>query len=271
VLFLDASGCLLVAELKRDRAADTTDLQALKYAAFCSTMTVAEVIEEYAAFHKVTADDARSAVVGHAPAVEDEGLGSIRIRLVAGSFGPSVTSVVQWLLDSSEIDIGCVQVTVRLLSGESAVVTSRLVLPVPSTENYIVRRRRREQEQQARSQRTRAANTVPVLAEAGLIAEGTELKLGLETLLTKWRPAVEQLLAKNPDAGIAEWNGSLTSRSMRWRVDGEVYSLTGLTKRVLEEAGLHPPDAVAGPDHWLLPDGTAMYRAAVALRDRENS
>src|SRR5687768_12784968 len=58
VLFLDRSGSLLIAELKRDRASDTTDLQALKYAAFCSTMTVDEVIEEYERFHHTTEDEA---------------------------------------------------------------------------------------------------------------------------------------------------------------------------------------------------------------------
>jgi hypothetical protein len=108
---------------------------------------------------------------------------------------------------------------------------------------------------------------VQALAEAGLIEEGTVLRLGLDTLVSRWRPYVERLLEEHPDAGVAEWSGVLTARSMRWRFDGEVYSLTALTKRVLEEAGFDPPDAIAGPDHWLLPNGTAMYRAAVELRD----
>ncbi|HUG64319.1 MAG TPA: hypothetical protein VMK83_03805 [Gaiellaceae bacterium] len=54
---------------------------------------------------------------------------------------------------------------------------------------------------------------------------------------------------------------------MRWRFDGEIYSLTGLTKRVLQEAGVDPPDSIPGPDFWLLPNGTAMYPAAAALRE----
>ena len=58
--------------------------------------------------------------------------------------------------------------------------------------------------------------------------------------------------------GVAEWNGALTARSMKWRFDGDVYSLTGLTKRVLQEAGIDPPDAIPGPDFWLLPNGTAL-------------
>ena len=45
VLFVDHNGSPLVAELKRDRATDTTELQALKYAAYCSELTVDELVE----------------------------------------------------------------------------------------------------------------------------------------------------------------------------------------------------------------------------------
>jgi hypothetical protein len=121
VLFLDRSGSLLIAELKRDRAPDTTDLQALKYAAFSSTMTVEDVVEEYERFHGTTEDAGRAAILSHAPGVDEDGIGPTRIRLVAGSFGPAVTSVVLWLRDFG-IDIGCVQVTARLLDGDSAMV-----------------------------------------------------------------------------------------------------------------------------------------------------
>jgi hypothetical protein len=77
---------------------------------------------------------------------------------------------------------------------------------------------------------------------------------------------VEQLLEAHPGTGVAEWNGDLSARSIRWRHDGELYSLTGLTKNVLEMAGVEPPDALPGPDYWLLPDGRPMYKASVELR-----
>lgn len=267
VLFLDSSGSLVVAELKRDRASDTVDLQALKYAAFCSTLTVDEVVEEYQRFHSCTEDEARSRIVAHAPTIEEEGIGKTRIRLVAGSFGPAVTSVVLWLRDF-DIDIGCVQVTARRLDGESAMITARQLLPLPLTEDYLVRRRRREQEQEERTRSNRGTNSVRVLADAGLIEEGMTIRLGLDTLVNRWRPMVEQFLNQHPEAGFAEWTGEVTPRSMRWRHDGELYSLTGLTKTVLESAGIERPEAVAGPDHWLLPDGRAMYQAALELRER---
>ena len=265
VLFLDSEGCLVVAELKRDRASDTTDLQALKYAAFCSTLTVDDVVEEFVRFHAADETAGRDAVLSHAPHIEEEGLGGTKIRLVAGDFGPSVTSVVLWLRDFG-LDIGCVQVTARLLDGERATITARQLLPLPVAEDYTVRRRRREQEQDERVRSSRGSSSIQVLANAGLLEAGTELRLGLDAITSSWRPAVEHLLEAQPSAGVAEWTGDLSARSIRWRLDGELYSLTGLTKTVLLMAGVEPPEALPGPDYWLLPDGRPMYKASVELR-----
>jgi len=227
VLFLTDTGSLLVAELKRDRAADTTDMQALKYAAFCSTMTVDDVVEEYQRFHSVSHDQARTRLHDHTPQIEEDGLGEVQIRLVAGSFGPAVTSVVLWLRDYG-LDIGCVQLTARLLDGESAVISGRQLLPLPVTEDYVVRRRRREQEQEERTRRSRGANTLRELAEAGIIEPGTTVSISLDTLWAAWRPGVEALLADHPQARLATWNGDVTARSWRWHHDDALYSLTGL-------------------------------------------
>jgi len=51
VLALDRVGKLVVIELKRDRADKTTDLQGLKYAGFCSTLTAEDIQELYRKFH----------------------------------------------------------------------------------------------------------------------------------------------------------------------------------------------------------------------------
>jgi len=96
-LFLDTSGAPVVAELKRDRAADTVELQALKYAAYCSQLTLDDLAEEYARGRNLSLDEARQHLVDHAPVLEDGGPRSVKIRLIAGSFGPAVTSVVLWL------------------------------------------------------------------------------------------------------------------------------------------------------------------------------
>ena len=152
LLFVDSSGSPLVAELKRDKATDAVELQALKYAAYCSQLTFEDLAEEFARHQGVTIDDAKARLVDHAPSLEEHGPGKIRIRLVAGEFGPAVTSVVLWLRDY-DIDIGCTEVTVRLAGDGRAILLSRQIIPLPEVEDYLVRRRRKEQEEeQGRSQ-----------------------------------------------------------------------------------------------------------------------
>lgn len=146
-LFLDTSGAPVVVEFKRDRAADTTELQALKYAAYCSQLTLDELAEELAVGHLGSKDEMRQQLLDHAPALEDGGPRAVRVLLVAGSFGPAVTSVVLWLREYG-IDIGCVEVSVRAVPGaKQAVLTARQILPLPEAEDYLVRRRRKEQEE----------------------------------------------------------------------------------------------------------------------------
>lgn len=79
VLLLAADGSPVVAELKRDRAADTVELQALKYAAYCSQLTLDDLAEEYARHHGTDPEDARARLIDHAPSLEEGGPGKIRI------------------------------------------------------------------------------------------------------------------------------------------------------------------------------------------------
>jgi RecB family endonuclease NucS len=50
LLALDREGRLVVVELKRDEADDTTDLQAIKYASYCATLTAEEIQQDYRSF-----------------------------------------------------------------------------------------------------------------------------------------------------------------------------------------------------------------------------
>ncbi|ELY77810.1 hypothetical protein C487_09508, partial [Natrinema pallidum DSM 3751] len=50
ILALDPDGKLVVIELKRDTADSTTDLQAIKYASYCSTISTEELQQDYRVF-----------------------------------------------------------------------------------------------------------------------------------------------------------------------------------------------------------------------------
>jgi hypothetical protein len=263
VLFLDSDGAPLVAELKRGRADDTTELQALKYAAYCSRLTVEDVMAEYSRYHKVDTEAARAAIVDHAPALSTGELAPIRVRLVAGGFGPSVTHVVLWLREL-ELDIGCIQVEARQLPDRKAIVIARQLLPPPAAEDYLVKVRRREQEEDERGASTRRRNTVTVLTETNALTPGAEVRLGPHTMPAEWRAGVEALLEAEPEAGIAEWTGLGLRNALRWRRNGKTYSCTGLVYELLAELGIRPT-AVAGTDHWLAPTGESLYELALRL------
>jgi len=146
-LFLDTDGAPVVVEFKRDRATDTVELQALKYAAYCSQLTLDDVAEEFAETHETTKEEARQGLLDHAPVLDESGLLPVKVLLVAGSFGPAVTSVVLWLREY-EVDVGCVEVSARAVpDGTQAVLVARQIIPLPEAEDYLVRRRRKEQEE----------------------------------------------------------------------------------------------------------------------------
>lgn len=265
VLFLDSNAALLVAELKRGEAPDTTELQALKYAAYCSQLTVPDITEEYSRYHKVSAAEAHDAIMEQAPALEDRELGPVRVRIVAGSFGPSVTHVVLWLHELG-LDIGCIQVTARQFEDTHAILTSRQILPPPAAEDYLVRRRRREAEEEEREASTRRRNSVVVLTEAAELAPGDSVTLNLDAFTPDQRNAVEQKINQSPAFGAAEWTGLGIRKALKWPEDGEVYSCSGLVWKMLNDLGFNP-GSLPGPDFWLLPNGQTLYEKSCEIED----
>ncbi len=262
LLFLDSLGRPVVAELKRDKAEDTVDMQALKYAAYCSTLTVDELVEEYARFHEVDINEARRKIVDHAPSVKTEELGQVRIRLIAGAFGASVTSVVLWLQDIG-LDIGCVQVVARRTGDHNAVISARQILPLPGAQEFMVRRRRRAAEEEIREHKARRRNAVTILLENEALDQGQELTLHLPALTAEWREMVEKLIEDEPDAGVAHWTGLSMRRALRWKRDGQEYSASGLVETLLRELGFEA--SVPGPQYWVTEGGNTLADLAIEL------
>jgi hypothetical protein len=263
VLFLDSDGAPVVAELKRGEAPDTVDLQALKYAAYCSQLTVEDLIEAYARHHALDKESARAEVFDHAPSLQNSELRAVRVRLVAEAFGPSVTTTVLWLRDVG-LDIGCVEVSPRTLPNGGHVVTARQLLPLPAAEDYLVKRRRREKAEEEHEASGRNRNTVTILLEANTIDPGTELRLNLNQFTPEERAIIEPEVQSNPDVGLAEWTGLGLRKAIRWRMDGKEYSATGLVKRILSryDCDIH---ALPGPRYWRVPEGETLSGLASTL------
>lgn len=262
VLFLDSDGAPLIAELKRGEAPDTTDLQAIKYASYCAQMTVEEVVEEYGRTAHVTLDEARAAVLDHAPALATRELGRIRIRLVAERFGPSVTNTVMWLRDY-DIDIGCIEVRAPGCQRPC----HRLVASAPPPAG------RRGLLGQAppsggRGGDSRGHVTSPQyrddLARSRRVAPGQSLALRTGYFNEAMREKIEAAIQEDPRTGEAEWTGISLRQAIRWKRDGQVYSCSGLIEKLLTELGF-PGTSVAGPEYWFIDSETSLFGKSLEI------
>jgi hypothetical protein len=267
VLMLDKEGHLLVAELKRGTTADTTDLQALKYAAYCANLTVEDVVEMHARYAKIEEAAARSAVIEHAPSLEDSELGPVRVCLLASGFGPSVSSVVLWLNEVG-LDIACVHLVARQVDEGRAVMSVRQVLPPPQAKDYLVRRRRRTEVEEQREKKSKKRQTVALLNDHHAVPEETVLQLIPEHFRDDQQKAIEAKLAENASYGRAIWTGKSSRNALRWEHDQEESSPSLIIWRLLEELGFEPT-GVHGPYFWRLPTGRSLWEEAESVEAAE--
>lgn len=106
VLGLGSDGRLIVGELKRGIAPDTTDVQAIKYAAMASRFTVETLTDRYRQYlmkyknRAVTVQEAQAELDAHCDGqLTDESLRRPRIVLVAEGFSRTTTSSAVWLTE----------------------------------------------------------------------------------------------------------------------------------------------------------------------------
>ncbi len=146
VLGLDRNGTLVVAELKRDAAPETVEMQAIKYAAMASRFTLDLLAEAHSAFLSrsgvhVSAQEALERLTTHTDfSVDEATLRRPRIVLVAGSFPPIVTATAVWL---GEMGVSFTLIRVQayqLTDGEQPVrlVSVSQLYPVPEVESFMV-------------------------------------------------------------------------------------------------------------------------------------
>jgi hypothetical protein len=143
ILGLDRAGRLVVAELKRDAAPDTVEMQAIKYAAMVSRFTPESLGSQHARFlssrgKAVTDEEALNALEAHteAQALTVETLRQPRIVVLAASFPPVVTATAVWLREMG-LDISLMRFQAYRTDKETLVTVSQL-LPVPTVGEFTV-------------------------------------------------------------------------------------------------------------------------------------
>jgi len=263
VLALDRLGNLVVVELKRDSAAGYADLQAIRYAAMVSSMTVEVLIPYYISYRKKYYDETLSESEAQNQIVEfvesdsfTELSNKPRIILCSEGFSQEITATVLWLRES-DIDISCVKITPYKIDDDKIVIVPKVVIPLEEAKQYLIDIKRKEEikEQSIRKYRPK---TMKILIENHLVHKGDKiyLKNGLPSHL-KYQ--------EGDPIFQAEITGKLgQSDAVKWAQDGEEYSISALTWKIFKET--HPtkkdPGGVNGNWHWVNESGKPLWDVA---------
>lgn len=262
LLALDRQGNLVVVELKRDSFAGYADLQAIRYAAMISTMTIDKLIPYYVAYRKRFYDESLTEVEAKNQLVEfvesdtfTELSNKPRIILCSEDFSQEITTTVLWLRESG-IDISCVKITPYMIDNK-IIIVPKVIIPLEEAKQYLIDIKKKEVERE-QSQRKYRPKTMKVLIENGLVKEGDEiyLKNGLPSYIK---------FQENDPIFKAVITGKLgQSNAVKWCKDGKEYSISALTWKIFKE--LHPqkkdPGGVNGNWHWVNSQGKVLWEIA---------
>lgn len=144
LLAIDTKGNLVIVELKRDDSGKNVDLQAIKYAAYCSTLTIDQLVKEYQEYHKkknleISEDKARQEILDF---IEDDDFSELnnrpRIIIASRSYRPEVTASILWLRNFG-IDITCIKLSPYEIDNENIGLESAILIPLPEAQDYIIK------------------------------------------------------------------------------------------------------------------------------------
>ena len=149
LLCLDTQARLVVVEVKRTEGGAHMELQAIRYAAMVSSMTLDQAIAAYARL--LGGDDSEGRAKREVleflelDSAEDEELtDEVRILLVSASFSPELTTSVIWL-NKHGLDISCIRLKPYKMEGDVLIDATQIV-PLPEAEDYEVKVRAQVQE-----------------------------------------------------------------------------------------------------------------------------
>jgi hypothetical protein len=261
LLAIDRQGNLVVVELKRDLAAGYADLQAIRYAAMVSAMTIEKLLPHYVAYRRkhdkepLSKEEAHTQIVEFVDAEDFEELSTRpRVILCSEDFSHEITTTVLWLRQS-DIDIGCVKITPYQIQGNIVIVPTTII-PLQEAKHYLVDIQQKE-ERKGKNGRSRP-KSMKVIVENGLV------KAGEKIYLRNGLPDYMKYDLDDPKYH-AEITGKLgRSNAVLWHGDKNEYSISKITWKIFRE--LHPdqkdPGGVNGNWHWVNEDGTPLWTLA---------
>jgi hypothetical protein len=272
VLGLATDGRLLVAELKRDKAPDTVEMQAVKYAAMASRFTQETLATQHARFltqrgSPTSEDAALQHLVAHAGELDAELLRRPRIAIVAGDFPPVLTATAVWLTEMG-LDLTLIRVQAYRTNVETMVTVSQL-FPVKDVEEFTVTPRQAEVKAvDEKRQRQKDVTTTNRLLVARVLEDGTMLRLRPEGINSDVRASIVAWVQADPKRESARWSSD-PGGPLIWDANGQHYTPSGLAALIVQEAtGL--TRSIRGGDWWVTEEGrdlVEMARDLVSARE----
>ena len=149
ILAIDKDGNLVVIELKRDDSGRNVDLQAIKYAAYCSTMRLSNLAELYKTRLErtgttISVENAREKLLEFIENDEFEELSEKpRVILVSRQFRPEITASVLWLRKFG-MDISCVRLSPYDIGGGEIAFEANILIPLPEARDFVIEVERKD-------------------------------------------------------------------------------------------------------------------------------
>lgn len=151
LLALDRKGKLTIIELKRDDSGKKHELQAIKYASYCSNLTLDDITKIYLDYqtkkgNNLNEEMSKKQIVSFINENEEfqELDGKPRIILVAKEFQQEVTSTVLWLRNFA-VNISCVKLSPYEVNPNIIAFESNVIIPLPDAKDFIISLEKKEQ------------------------------------------------------------------------------------------------------------------------------
>lgn len=148
LLAIDREANLVVIELKRTHDGGHMELQAIRYAAMISTMTIDRAIQIHRQFLTSVGEDPESAetkilgFLGWSDKEEETFAEDVRVLLVSENFGKELTTAVLWLRDR-DLDIRCIRLR-PFKEADKTLVDVQQIIPLPEAAEYQIQLREKE-------------------------------------------------------------------------------------------------------------------------------
>lgn len=267
VLALDSDGHLIVVELKRDKAPDTVEMQALKYAALVSRFTRDDLDKVHARYLSkqtgtdVSVEQAAEELDAWAT-ITEESLRLPSVVLMASDFPPTVTATVVFLHQQLGLDIRLLAFQAYQTANDVLVTVSQHY-PPPGIEEFVLSPEVNEQQKakSTKQNKQREVSTVARLIAADVLSPDERLTFSapsadLQKQMADWLDA-------EPGRRHVAWQDDAAA-PLVWEADGKSYSPTGLARLILEEAA-GKTSQVQGPLYWINESGQSLVDLAASL------